>query len=53
MNVCFSASQLMKASEVVEVCAELRNNPTLLMKLELAMKEELCKRFGPKEKAAS
>jgi hypothetical protein len=53
MYAVFTASRLMKASEVLEICAELRNNPTLLMELESAMKEELCQRFGQKEKAAS
>jgi hypothetical protein len=52
MIFCFSASRLMKASEVREVCVELRNNPTLLMALELTAKEELYQRFE-KEKAAS
>jgi hypothetical protein len=53
MYVVLSASRLMKASEVREVCVELRSNPTLLMALELAAKEKLYKRFGQKEKAAS
>jgi hypothetical protein len=53
MYAVFTASRLMKVSEVLEICAELRNNPTLLMELESAMKEELCQRFGQKEKAAS
>jgi hypothetical protein len=53
MIFCFSASRLMKASEVLEICAEIRNNPTLLMELESKMKEELYQRFGQKEKAAS
>jgi hypothetical protein len=53
MYVVLSSSRLMKASEVLEICTELRNNPTLLMELESAMKKELCKRFGQKEKAAS
>jgi hypothetical protein len=50
MNICFTASRLMRASEVREVCAELRNNPTLLMELELAAKEKI---YRQKEKAAS
>jgi hypothetical protein len=50
MNICFSASRLMKTSEVRDVCAELRKNPTLLMELELAAKEKI---YGQKEKAAS
>ncbi|WP_198401597.1 hypothetical protein [Parageobacillus thermoglucosidasius] len=51
MYAVLSASRLMKAAEVREVCAELRNNPTLLMALELAAKETLYQRL--KEKAAS
>lgn len=53
MNICFSASRLMKALEVRQTCEEMRNQPALLMALELAAKEELYKRFGQKEKAAS
>jgi hypothetical protein len=53
MYVVLSASQLMKALEVVEICKELRNNPTLLIELESVMKEKLYQRFGQKEKAAS
>ncbi|MBA2874669.1 hypothetical protein [Thermaerobacillus caldiproteolyticus] len=53
MNMCFSASRLMKASEVRQICEKMRNQLTLLMTLELAAKEELYKRFGQKEKAAS
>jgi hypothetical protein len=53
MYVVLSASRLMKASEIREVCTELRNNPTLLMALELEAKEKLYQRFEPKEKAAS
>ncbi|KYD24584.1 hypothetical protein [Parageobacillus toebii] len=52
MYAVLSASRLMKAAEVRKVCAELRNNPTLLMALELTAKEELYQRFE-KEKAAS
>uniref|UniRef100_A0A7U4DJX3 Uncharacterized protein n=1 Tax=Geobacillus sp. (strain Y4.1MC1) TaxID=581103 RepID=A0A7U4DJX3_GEOS0 len=52
MYAVLSASRLMKAAEVREVCAELRSNPTLLMALELAAKEKLYRRFE-KEKAAS
>jgi hypothetical protein len=53
MYVVLSASRLMKASEIREICAELRSNPTLLTALELAAKEKLYQRFGQKEKAAS
>jgi hypothetical protein len=53
MIFCFSASRLMKASEVLEICVEIRNNPKLLMELESVMKKELRQRFGQKEKAAS
>ncbi|OAT71301.1 hypothetical protein [Parageobacillus thermoglucosidasius] len=52
MYAVLSASRLMKAAEVREICSELRSNPTLLMALELAAKEELYRRFE-KEKAAS
>lgn len=51
MYAVLSASRLMKAAEVREICSELRSNPTLLMALELAAKETLYQRL--KEKAAS
>jgi hypothetical protein len=53
MNVCFSASRLMKVSEVRRLCQEIRENPTLLMVTELKAKEELYKRFLQQEKTAS
>jgi hypothetical protein len=53
MNVCFSASRLMKVSEVRRLCQQMRENPTLLMEIELKAKEELYKRFLQKEKTAS
>ncbi|MED4990117.1 hypothetical protein [Parageobacillus toebii] len=53
MIFCFSASRLMKTSEIREICAELRSNPTLLTALELAAKEKLYQQFAPKEKAVS
>lgn len=53
MNICFSASRLMKASEVRRLCHEMRENPVLLMATELKAKEILYKRFLQKEKTAS
>jgi hypothetical protein len=50
MNICFSASRLMKVSEVRNLCQEMKNNPILLMALELEAKKRL---FVQKEKAAS
>lgn len=53
MNVCFTASRLMKVSEVRRLCQEMRENPALLMVTELKAKEEIYKRFLRKEKTAS
>jgi hypothetical protein len=53
MNVCFSASRLMKVSEVRRFCQQMRENPTFLMVTELKAKEELYKRFLQKEKTTS
>ncbi|ANB56179.1 hypothetical protein GFC29_3096 [Anoxybacillus sp. B7M1] len=44
MSICFTASRLMKASEVREFCAKLRNNPALLLATELAAKEKIYQR---------
>ncbi|MEK4174711.1 hypothetical protein NST97_01655 [Aeribacillus sp. FSL K6-1305] len=53
MSVCFSASRLMKVSEVRRLCQEMRENPALLLAAELKAKEEIYKRFLQKEKTAS
>jgi hypothetical protein len=53
MIVCFTASRLMKVSEVRRLCQELRENPALLMATELKAKEILYKRFLQQEKTAS
>lgn len=53
MNVCFTASRLMKVSEVRRWCKEMRENQELLLAAELKAKEELYKRFLRKEKTAS
>ncbi len=53
MNICFSASRLMKVSEVRRLCQQMRENPALLLATELKAKEELYKRFLQKEKTAS
>lgn len=50
MNVCFSASRLMKVSEVRRLCKEMRENPTLLVATELYAKELLYKQFLAKKK---
>ncbi|WP_186320873.1 hypothetical protein [Bacillus mycoides] len=41
MNGVLSASKLMKASQVRKQCAEMRNNPVLLMAMELEAKQKL------------
>ncbi|MDR9794058.1 hypothetical protein Q8A72_14010 [Aeribacillus pallidus] len=53
MIVCFTASRLMKASEIHRLCQEMRENPALLLATELKAKEEIYKRFLQKEKKAS
>lgn len=53
MNIVFSASRLMKVSEVRRLCKEMRENPTLLVETELYAKELLYKQFlAKKEKLA-
>lgn len=44
--MCFviSASRVMTACEVRKICAELRNDPALLLALELTAKQEWYKR---------
>ncbi|WP_160289323.1 hypothetical protein [Anoxybacillus ayderensis] len=44
MYFVISASRLMKASEVRKLCAEFRNDPALLLALELTVKQEWYKR---------
>jgi hypothetical protein len=53
MNICFTASHLMKVSEVRRLCKEMRENPALLMATELTAKEEIYKRFLQKETASA
>jgi len=53
MSLCFSASRIMKVSEVRRMCQEAKENPTLLMAVELKAKERLYKQFLQKEKTAS
>jgi hypothetical protein len=53
MSVCFSASRLIKASEVRRLCKEMRENPALLLATELTAKEELYRRFLQKETASA
>lgn len=50
MNVCFTASRMMKVSEVRRLCKEMRENPTLLVATELYAKELLYKQFLAKKK---
>ncbi len=52
MNVCFSASRLMKVSEVRRLCKEMRENPALLLATELSAKEQVYKLLR-QEKTAS
>ncbi|MED1299846.1 hypothetical protein P4U65_04655 [Bacillus pacificus] len=41
MNGVLSASKLMKASQVREQCAEMRNNPVMLLITELEAKKKI------------
>ncbi|ENB9402808.1 MULTISPECIES: hypothetical protein [Bacillus] len=41
MNGVLSASKLMKAFQVREQCAEMRNNPALLLAMELEAKRNI------------
>lgn len=41
MNGVLSASRLMKASEVVKRCAEMRKNPAILLITELEAKRKM------------
>lgn len=50
MNICFTASRLMKVSEVRRLCKEMRENQALLQVTELKAKEELYKRFWRKKR---
>ncbi len=50
MSFVLSASKLMKASQVRELCQQMKNNPTLLLLVEAEAKEKLSLK---KEKAAS
>jgi len=52
MNVCFSASRLMKGFEVRRFCKEMRENPALLLATELSAKEQVYKLLQ-NEKTAS
>jgi len=53
MIVCFTASRLMKVSEVRRLCQEMRENPALILATELKAKEILYQRYLRKEKTAS
>ncbi|CAM4019076.1 hypothetical protein [Mesobacillus zeae] len=50
MNQVLSASRLMKAAEVKEICREMRKNRAMLLAVEVEAKRRL---FSQKEKAAS
>lgn len=52
MNIVFSASRLMKVSEVRRLCKEMRENPALLLATELSAKEQVYKLLR-QEKTAS
>jgi hypothetical protein len=43
MKGVFSASRMMKASEVLQMCREAKKNPALLIAVELKAKENLFK----------
>ncbi|TVZ81259.1 hypothetical protein FB379_11758 [Aeribacillus composti] len=51
MSVCFSASRLMKVSEVRRLCEEIRENPALLLATELRAKKLLYQHFWKKKKS--
>lgn len=51
MNICFTASRLMKVSEVRRLCQELRENPVMLLAVELRAKELLYQHFWKKKKS--
>jgi hypothetical protein len=50
MYAVFTASRLMKASEVRKIYEEMRNNPDIIGSLEAKAKEKLKQRFGKKKK---
>jgi hypothetical protein len=52
MNICFTASRLMKVSEVRRLCQQARENRELLLAEELKRKEAVQKLLQ-KEKTAS
>ncbi|MGM0863406.1 MAG: hypothetical protein ACQEWF_01865 [Bacillota bacterium] len=43
MKCVFTASRMMKASEVLQMCRESKKNPALLIAVELEVKEKLYK----------
>jgi hypothetical protein len=43
MKGVFSASKMMKASEVLQMCREAKKNPALLIAVELEAKKKLFK----------
>lgn len=49
MNYVLSASRLMKCRDVRMLCKEMKENPTILMALELEAKKRL---FAKKQKEA-
>ncbi|MDM5195494.1 hypothetical protein QUF93_23645 [Bacillus hominis] len=46
MNGVLSASKLMTAAQVKEKCAEMRNNPTAMLAVELEAKKKLYEMNG-------
>jgi len=50
MNVCFTASRIMKASEVSKLCKRMKENPRILLMAESQAKEVINKYFLRKRK---
>ncbi|OAO78063.1 hypothetical protein A0O32_2193 [Anoxybacillus flavithermus] len=52
MNIVFSASRLMKVSEVRRLCEEMRQRPEVVLATELEAKKRVYERFMKKKKLA-
>jgi hypothetical protein len=53
MNFVLSASRLMKASEVKELCKEMRGQKHVLVQQEILAKSQMYRMISKNEKAAS
>ena len=52
MNIVFSASRLMKVSEVRRLCEDMRQRPEVVLATELEAKRVVYERFLKKKKLA-